>query len=223
MDTDYLFKIILMGDCNVGKTSFLYKLVENYNTKVYEPTIGVDFNSKIIEDSNNNKIKLHIWDTAGQEKFRSIVETYYRDAAGVILIYDITKKSSFDNLEYWIKEIKLWNRNKNRVPMIILGNKIDNILQAEVTKQSGEEFAKKHNILYNEISILKEENLDKYLLPLWKEILERYKSDKNFIGIKKYNNKEKDKNNLLTIKEEDEKERNKMCKEIFNYDCCVIL
>ena len=185
MDTDYLFKIILMGDCNVGKTSFLYKLVENYNTKVYEPTIGVDFNSKIIEDSNNNKIKLHIWDTAGQEKFRSIVETYYRDAAGVILIYDITKKSSFDNLEYWIKEIKLWNRNKNRVPMIILGNKIDNILQAEVTKQSGEEFAKKHNILYNEISILKEENLDKYLLPLWKEIIERYKSDKNFIGIKK--------------------------------------
>jgi small GTP-binding protein len=92
MDTDYLFKIILIGDCNVGKTSFLYKFVENYNTKVYEPTIGVDFNSKIVEDSNNNKIKLHIWDTAGQEKFRSIVETYYRDAAGVILIYDITNK-----------------------------------------------------------------------------------------------------------------------------------
>jgi GTPase SAR1 family protein len=85
-------------------------------------------------------------------------------------------KSSFDNLEYWMKEIKLWNRNKNRVPMIILGNKIDNVLQAEVTKQSGEEFAKKYNVLYNEISVLKEENLDKYLLPLWDEILERYKS-----------------------------------------------
>ena len=222
MDINYLFKIILIGDCNVGKTSFLYKFVENYNRKVYEPTIGVDFNSKIIEDSNNNKIKLHIWDTAGQEKFRSIVETYYRDAAGVILIYDITKKSSFDNLEYWIKEIKLWNRNKNRVPMIILGNKIDNVLQAEVTKQSGEEFAKKYNVLYNEISVLKEDNLEKYLLPLWNEIFERYKSDKNFIGIKKYNNKEKEENNLLTIKE-DEKERNKICKEIFNYDCCVIL
>lgn len=222
-NVDYLLKIILMGDTNVGKTTFLKKLLTNNNTEVYAPTIGVDFSSKIVEDRNNNILKLHIWDTAGQEKFRSIVETYYRDAAGVILMYDITKKSSFDNLEYWIKEISFWNKNKERVPIIILGNKIDNILFSEVTKRSADKFAKKYNILYQEISVLKEQNLEKYLLPLWDKILERYKLDENFLGVKKFDNKEEEKNLLTTIKL-DEKESENTCKEILNYySICAIM
>ena len=104
-DYDYLFKIILLGDTHVGKTSIVSQFVnKNYN-KYQEPTIGVDFkvNCKTI---NDKKVKLYLWDTAGQEKFHSIIQSYYKNVGGGVVVYDVTNTQSYNNVIHWIEEIR---------------------------------------------------------------------------------------------------------------------
>ncbi|KAK9497662.1 hypothetical protein O3M35_004349 [Rhynocoris fuscipes] len=119
---DFLFKIVLIGDCGTGKTSVVQRFKTGNFIERHGNTIGVDFSMKTLV-IDNKKIKLQIWDTAGQERFRTITQSYYRSANGVIIVYDITKRSSFVNLQRWIEEVRRYTASN--VLLILIGNKCD--------------------------------------------------------------------------------------------------
>lgn len=140
----YTFKIILIGDSDVGKTS----LMTRYTDQTFVPstlsTIGVDFKIKTI-DVDGSRVKLQIWDTAGQERFRAMVSNYYRGAHGIFIVFDMLKKSSFEHLSEWIGELKkkdAWGKAE----VIIVGNKVDNETAIDVTEDEIKAFLEKNEI-----------------------------------------------------------------------------
>ena len=139
-------KIIFIGDAGVGKTTIISRIMDNPFNEVYEPSIGVDFMSKIIKYRGQN-IKLQIWDTAGQEKYKGLIPSYVRNSSIVFLIYDISVKTSFDNIPKWISFI----RSIENTTLVLCGNKID-LDKREVTKEQGEALAQKEGIAFYEIS-----------------------------------------------------------------------
>ena len=140
------YKIIFIGDAGVGKTTIISRIMDNPFNEVYEPSIGVDFMSKIIKYRGQN-IKLQIWDTAGQEKYKGLIPSYVRNSSIVFLIYDISVKSSFDNIPNWITFI----RSIENTTLVLCGNKID-LEKREVTKEEGEALAQKEGIAFYEMS-----------------------------------------------------------------------
>lgn len=146
---DYLFKIAVIGDISVGKTSLSNRVAKNIYKNNYEATVGVEFNSIMI-DVNDKKIKFHIWDTCGQEEFKSLTTNYYRSTSGIIIVYDITNRNSFKHLESWMRSVDAYcHKNVNK---IIIGNKIDLQEHRQVSFNEGCEFANNHNALFYEIS-----------------------------------------------------------------------
>ena len=139
-------KIIFIGDAGVGKTTIISRIMDNPFNEVYEPSIGVDFMSKVIKYRGQN-IKLQIWDTAGQEKYKGLIPSYVRNSSVVFLIYDISVKSSFDNIPNWITFI----RSIENTTLVLCGNKID-LEKREVTKEEGEALAQKEGIAFYEMS-----------------------------------------------------------------------
>jgi len=153
----YLFKYIIVGDTAVGKSCLLLQFTDKRFQPVHDLTIGVEFGSRTIT-IEDNQIKLQIWDTAGQEKFRSITRSYYRGAAGALLVYDITRRETFDHLQSWLEDCRRYS-NQNIVIMLI-GNKSDLENKRKVSKEEGEAFAKKHNLTFLETSAKTAENVE---------------------------------------------------------------
>lgn len=160
---DYLFKLLLIGNSSVGKSSLLFRFVENVWDDNFVPTIGVDFVRKIYNlkqikkiqklktlEVNGKKVKLQIWDTAGQERFKNITASYYRGGNGVLVVYDITDRESFENLNSWLIEIEK-NANKN-VYKLLIGNKSDLEEKRKVTYQEGKDFATSNGMQFMETS-----------------------------------------------------------------------
>ena len=157
IDTSYQInkqKLILIGDVAVGKTSIINSLLGQKFNEEYEPSIGVDFFSKTLKYKGKS-IKLQIWDSAGQEKFRSLIPNYIRGASLIILVYDITNKTSFNNLNSWIEFIN----NYESTTIIICGNKIDLKDKREVSYEEGEKFSEEKKMDFFEISAKEETNL----------------------------------------------------------------
>lgn len=150
MSYDYLFKVVFVGGPSVGKTALTERLISNKFPYKYDSTIGVDFSTKsIIVDGM--KIKTHIWDTAGQKCFSPIIVTYFRGVAGAAIVFDVGRKGSFHQVDYWREEIEK-RGTINHVPvMILIANKIDKH-RREVSKEEAEKYAEKHNMLYCETS-----------------------------------------------------------------------
>jgi Ras-related protein Rab-1A len=146
-DYDYLFKLILLGDSSVGKSSILYRFTDDDFAET-QSTIGVDFKIKTIV-VNDHICKLQVWDTSGQCKFRAITRSYYRGAHGIILVYDVTNRSSFENLDYWLNEIKIYASPD--VNIIIVGNKND-LVSRDVLTEEGIEFAESRGLTFIETS-----------------------------------------------------------------------
>jgi small GTP-binding protein len=147
-EAQIVLKLLLLGDSSVGKTSILLQYIGN---KFYESNIsttGVDYMEKII-DYNKFKIRLQIWDTSGEEKFRAITKNFYRNADGLLVVFDLTKKESYDHIRSWINEAK---ENNDKLKTILIGNKLDlkdeRIVAIDVAKQ----FAEKNNLKYIETS-----------------------------------------------------------------------
>lgn len=159
-DADYILKSIIIGDSCVGKTSILRHLVDETFENNRIPTIGIDFGSLYLEAPDKKVIKNQIWDCAGQERFRSIIDSYYRKSNIVFLVYDITSRESFANLDLWLEKINNNFTDLNQIVMIVVGNKNDlSEKSREVSKEEGEKFAKSINATFFETSAKNGENI----------------------------------------------------------------
>ncbi|KAH0786198.1 small GTP-binding protein [Histomonas meleagridis] len=156
MSVAYSFKFILIGSSGVGKTAILKRLVEDTFISESQSTIGVEFDSKTII-VEGQEIKLQIWDTAGQERFRSIAKAYFRNAVGVILVYDITEKKTFEEINLWLGDVH--SLCDPSASIILIGNKCDLEDKRVITLAEAENFAKNHQLMYLETSALNGKNV----------------------------------------------------------------
>jgi Ras-related protein Rab-18 len=147
---DHLVKILLVGDSGVGKSSLLARFISD-SFDEQGPTVGVDFKLKHV-DVDGTRLKLTVWDTAGQERFRTLTSSYYRGAHGVVFVYDVTSRESFENArETWRKEVEMYGTIANSVK-IVIGNKIDREDERTVARKEGVAFAKEYGCLFLECS-----------------------------------------------------------------------
>ena len=149
------FKIIFLGDQGTGKSCILNRFVDDKFDENYQATVGLDFQSKNVKIDNQD-IHLLLYDTAGQEKFRSLIPMYTRDANIIMLVYDITRKESFTNIPIWIKD--LTNVKFEEVIFVLIGNKIDLNDKREVNKEEGEKYSEENNMIFEEVSAKTGEN-----------------------------------------------------------------
>jgi small GTP-binding protein len=172
MSYDYLFKLLIVGESGVGKTCMLLRFADNTFEDDFLSTIGVDFKVKeIVLDSK--KVKLQIWDSAGQERFRNITNSYYRNSNGIIIVYDVTSRDSFDKVTDWIQEVR---RYVPTVPLIVVGNKCDLIEKRQVPTETGEELGQKQGIIFLETSAKTNTNIDAAFEELSKKLVEHENS-----------------------------------------------
>jgi len=160
---NYVVKIGIIGDYSVGKSSIMNTYVYGEERSRHDSTIGVDFNHKIVE-YQNHKFKLHIWDTAGQEKFKAIVKSYYRDLDVLFFIYDKTNSKSFLNLENWLLEVETLNK-KNTIKFLI-GNKKDLKNIEYIPENKLKKFITENDLVYFETSVKDQESINKVFFKL---------------------------------------------------------
>ena len=199
------FKIILIGNASVGKTSIFNKFTTGDFSKIYKSTIAAEFKSKLLKVNKNLWAKLVIWDTCGTENYRSLTRQYYRGADGAIVIFDLTDQSSFNDLKKWIKDIK--NYGEKDIQIIIVGNKLDLFNQRKVTQSQANNFCNENKYKYIEASAKDGTNLLKIFEELTFDL-----TNKNLQKIKNKENKKSQIKNLeIMVKEETQKEKKGCC------------
>jgi small GTP-binding protein len=157
----YIFKIVLLGNSGVGKTSIVSQYVLNKYSLYQETTIGVDFKTKSTLLQNKEPVRYYIWDTAGQEKFYSITNNYYKHTCGAIIVYDITNYQSFQKIEYWIDEIMKYKEYPDiDTPILLFGNKTDKAENRKITTEMGQNLANQYNLLFMEGSAEDSDKVD---------------------------------------------------------------
>jgi len=166
---EYIFKYIIIGDMGVGKSCLLHQFTESKFVPDSPHTIGVEFGTRIIE-VNSKKIKLQIWDTAGQERFRAVTRSYYRGAAGALLVYDITRRGTYNHLTSWLTDARNLT-NPNTVIMLI-GNKNDLDDKREVTFEEASAFAQENGLVFLEASAKTGENVEQAFFKTAKTIFQ---------------------------------------------------
>lgn len=166
-DYDYLFKIVLIGDSGVGKSNILARFTRDEFNLESKSTIGVEFATKSIP-TDGKVIKAQIWDTAGQERYRAITSAYYRGAVGALLVYDISKRVTFENVERWLKELR--DHADEHIIVMLVGNKADLRHLRTVQSEEAEAFAEKHTLACIETSALESTNVEQAFHKLLSEI-----------------------------------------------------
>ena len=199
---NYLFKYIIVGDSAVGKSNLLMKFAHNKFTEEYQATIGVEFAAKNVE-IEKQIYRIQIWDTAGQENFRSITRAYYKHSVCAMVVYDITNQNSFQNVQKWIEDIR--NESPKTVLIILVGNKIDLEDRRVISYDEGNEFAIKNGFLFGETSAKTGDGINDIFLKSIKEIIKKIKENNYYdlnselCGIKKGNTKTNNINNENNI------------------------
>ena len=166
-DYDYLFKVVLIGESNVGKSNLLSRFTRDEFNLESKSTIGVEFATKSIT-TNGKVIKAQIWDTAGQERYRAITSAYYRGAVGALLVYDISKRVTFENMERWLQELK--DHASQEIVIMLVGNKGDLRHLRGVGQDEALAFAEKHSLAFIETSALESTNVETAFMRLLSEI-----------------------------------------------------
>ncbi|KAK4111160.1 ras-domain-containing protein [Canariomyces notabilis] len=154
---DFLFKVVLIGDSGVGKSNLLSRFTRNEFNLDSKSTIGVEFATRSIQ-IDNKTIKAQIWDTAGQERYRAITSAYYRGAVGALLVYDISKSLSFENVTRWLKELR--DHADSNIVIMLVGNKTDQRHLRAVPTEDGKNFASENGLSFIETSALEATNVD---------------------------------------------------------------
>eukprot|EP00244_Chara_vulgaris_P009746 TRINITY_DN4253_c0_g1_i5.p1 TRINITY_DN4253_c0_g1~~TRINITY_DN4253_c0_g1_i5.p1 ORF type:complete len:213 (-),score=28.78 TRINITY_DN4253_c0_g1_i5:89-727(-) len=170
MSYAYLFKYIIIGDTGVGKSCLLLQFTDKRFQPVHDLTIGVEFGARMIT-IDNKAIKLQIWDTAGQESFRSITRAYYRGAAGALLVYDISRRETFNHLASWLEDARQ-HANSNMTIMLI-GNKCDLQHRRAVSTEEGETFARENGLFFMETSAKTAQNVEEAFTQTAKQIYKK--------------------------------------------------
>ena len=209
---NYSFKIILLGDLNVGKTAIFNRFLKNDFIETYQCTVQAEYDYKSIYPNLNTKIQLNIWDTAGSEKYKTITRQYYRDTNGIILVFDVSDRNSFNNLNNWISELK--ENTLSECQVIIVGNKND-IEDRNVSIDEGINFSKQFGYNYIDASAKSANNIVLIFDTISQKIMKIFKEDEsknNSINIsKKINSFNQD---LIKNKESiniGEKKKNNCC------------
>ncbi|AED90617.1 GTP-binding protein-like [Arabidopsis thaliana] len=170
-DYDYLIKLLLIGDSGVGKSCLLLRFSDDTFTTSFITTIGIDFKIRTVE-LDGKRIKLQIWDTAGQERFRTITTAYYRGAMGILLVYDVTDESSFNNIRNWMKNIE--QHASDNVNKILVGNKADmDESKRAVPTAKGQALADEYGIKFFETSAKTNLNVENVFMSIAKDIKQR--------------------------------------------------
>jgi small GTP-binding protein len=212
MEDKYIYKLIILGDTYVGKSTFISKYIFKSSDLNYNPTIGADFYTCLDRDISGRLIKCHIWDTAGQEMYRSITKGYFTRVVGAILMYDVTNYNSFLSLQYWINLLMEHTQLEN-LSVMIVGNKIDRSEHRCVTTKQGKEFASRYQATYIECSVLNGEKMYDIIPSLIDRI-----SLTNFIDID--TNNETSGIKVLQYNKYEKEDRDNT---FANRDCCVII
>ena len=184
---DYLLKYIIIGDATVGKSNLLLRYVHGQFKPEYQLTIGVEFGAKNIEISSKT-FRIQIWDTAGQENFRSITRAYYKNSVCALVVYDISSRDSFNNVMSWIEDCK--NQSPKTIFIVLVGNKSDLEDKRQVTYEEGKELADKNELLFFESSAKEGTNVEDIFVNSAKEIAKKieqgyYDLENDSCGIKK--------------------------------------
>eukprot|EP01108_Squamamoeba_japonica_P003494 TRINITY_DN2834_c0_g2_i3.p1 TRINITY_DN2834_c0_g2~~TRINITY_DN2834_c0_g2_i3.p1 ORF type:complete len:177 (-),score=55.27 TRINITY_DN2834_c0_g2_i3:72-602(-) len=166
----YLFKYIIIGDTGCGKSCLLLQFTDKRFQPVHDLTIGVEFGARLV-NIDGQQIKLQIWDTAGQESFRSITRSYYRGAAGALLVYDITRRETFNHLQTWLEDAR--QHANPEMTIILIGNKVDLEHRRAVSFEEGEKFAKEHGLMFLETSAKTAANVEEAFVQTARQIHEK--------------------------------------------------
>ena len=166
--SESVYKVLLLGDSKVGKTCFLMRYTDNTFQEMHMSTIGLDYRLKSMKLSSGKNVKVQIWDTAGQDRFRAITKNYYKGAHGIILIYDVTNQLSFDNVSNWINQIK--EEASDKVTIFLVGNKIDDVENRKIQTESGKNLAENFQLQFYETSAKTGENVEKTFQALVEKI-----------------------------------------------------
>ena len=201
---EMMFKVVLVGDSFVGKTNIMSKYIKNEFHEDSKATVGVEFGSKQFTVEGHS-IKAQIWDTAGQERYKAITSAYYKGAKGAFIVYDITRKQSFDSVEKWVNDVTAVADKK--ITIILIGNKCDLEDQRQITKEQGEEKANKLEIAFLETSALSGENLDKAFDKMMNEVYKKCHEEMLSDDVDLIDGKGKD----INLDKKDANEKKKCC------------
>ncbi|KAK8948517.1 Ras-related protein RABA1d [Platanthera zijinensis] len=157
-DYDYLFKLVLIGDSGVGKSNLLSRFTRNEFNLESKSTIGVEFATKSL-NVDGKVIKAQIWDTAGQERYRAITSAYYRGAVGALLVFDVTRRDTFENIERWLRELR--QHTDPNIVVMLVGNKSDLRHLVSVSTDDGKALAERESLFFLETSALESTNVEK--------------------------------------------------------------
>ena len=210
---EHLYKIIIIGDTNVGKTALLSKYLKGIFQASPLPTVGTEFATKIIQIKEGGYIKAQIWDTAGQEKYKSITYHHYKKSVGGLIVYDITKRSTFENVKNWYND--LITLGEKGCIIALVGNKLDlverNERKREVEKYEAQAYAEDNHMLFFETSAYNGNNLN----DIFEELLQTIYTERRKIPELKERDKILESQNIINLK--NQKERNK--NETSNDEC----
>lgn len=167
---DFLFKFLVIGSAGTGKSCILHQFIEGKFKQDSSHTIGVEFGSKVV-NVGGKSVKLQIWDTAGQERFRSVTRSYYRGAAGALLVYDISSRETYNSLTNWLTDAR--TLASPNIVIILIGNKKDLDNDREVTFLEASRFAQENELMFLETSALTGENVEEAFLKCSRTILSK--------------------------------------------------